>query len=238
MKLRIASAASRADGPPGLMFSPDGRDWCSVDGGCAGGTLRPAAIVLTGFMHARVSPLLDLRHGEPLNLYATPAVFEHLTLALPVLPVLQQYCGVCWHLLAVAGEQQEAVFSIDAWPQWSFTALLMQGAQDGDEPGLHRSGSAIALSVRDSITGKHLLVLPFVPALPPANAAAWSAADCVVVCDGAALEADDRFGESAWACMQALPAERKLVFDRPQMSARAARRHGIEVAHAGMALEL
>jgi pyrroloquinoline quinone biosynthesis protein B len=240
MKLRIASAASLADGPPGLMLSPDGRDWCSVDGGCAGGTLRPAAIVLTGCMHERVSPLLDLRHGEPINLYATPAVFEHLTLALPVLPVLQQYCGVCWHLLAVAGEQQEADFSIDSWPQWSFTALHMQAAPDraggGDHP-LHRAGGAIALSVRDSVTGKHLLVLPFVPAPAPA-AAAWGDADCIVVCDGAALEEDNRQGESAWACMQALPAQRKLVFDRPQMSALAARHGGIEVAHAGMALQL
>ena len=241
MKLRIASSPFSADGPPGLMLSPDGRDWCSVDGGSSGGTLRPAAIVLTGSMHERVSPLLDLRHGEPINLYATPAVFEHLTLALPVLPVLQQYCGVCWHLLAVAGEQQEAGFSIDAWPQWSFTALHMQGAQDkpaGDDHPLHRAGGAIALSIRDSITGKHVLVLPFVPALPPVAAAAWGDADCIVVCDGAALEDNSPNGESAWTCMQALPAERKFVFDRPHMSTLAARHRGIEVACAGMALDV
>jgi pyrroloquinoline quinone biosynthesis protein B len=215
MKLRIATANGGADGPPGLMLSPDGRDWCSVDGGCAGGTVRPAAIVLTGSVHERVSPLLDLRHGEPINLYATPAVFEQLTQALPLLPVLQQYCGVCWHLLAVAGERQQADFAIASWPQWSFTALQMQ--TDDGHP-LHRAGGAIALSIRDSLTGQQLVVLPFAPAAASPDWAAWRDADCIVVCEG---------GAQAWDSMQALPATRKLVLDHPNMR-----------ANAGMALEL
>jgi pyrroloquinoline quinone biosynthesis protein B len=215
MKLRIATANNGTDGPPGLMLSPDGRDWCSVDGGCAGGTVRPAAIVLTGSVHERVSPLLDLRHGEPINLYATPAVFEQLTQALPLLPVLQQYCGVYWHLLAVAGERQEADFVIASWPQWSFTALHMPA--DDDHP-LHRAGGAIALSIRDNITGKHLVVLPFAPPADAANWAVWRDTDCIVVCEG---------GEQAWERMRELPATHKLVLDHPNMR-----------ANVGMALEV
>jgi pyrroloquinoline quinone biosynthesis protein B len=229
MKLRIATATRNAEGPPGLMLSPDGRDWCSVDGGCAGGTVRPAAVVLTGSVHERVSPLLDLRHGEPINLYATPAVFEHLTQALPLLPVLEQYCGVCWHLLAVAGERQEADFVIASWPQWSFTALHMQ--TDENHP-MHRACGAIALSVRDNVTGKHVVVLPFAPAPSPQGHSAWGDADCIVVCE---CDAD------GWDRVHALHAPRKLVLDRTNLSDHdvlAARQRGVEVARAGMALEL
>jgi pyrroloquinoline quinone biosynthesis protein B len=231
MKLHIANTSGHADAPPGLMLSPDGRDWCSVDGGCAGGPIRPAAIVLTCSAQDRVSPLLDLRHGSPIELYATPSVFEHLTQTLPLLPVLQQYCGVCWHLLAVAGEQQSVDFTISQWPQWLFTALQMPD----DEQGTTRHAGAIALSVREQPSGKQIVFLPFAPSNPARASSAWDNADCVVVCEASA---------DCWAHVHALQAPRKVVLNRKAMSdseSRAARnavRSGVELAHAGAVLEV
>jgi pyrroloquinoline quinone biosynthesis protein B len=228
MKLQIANPTFQTDAPPGLMLSPDGRDWCSLDGGCAGGAVRPAAIVLTGSQRERVSPLLDLRWGRPLDLYATPAVFEHLTQALPLLPVLEQYCGVCWHLLAVAGEQQSVDFAIASWPQWSFTATQMP------EHDARRAG-AIALSVRDQASGRQVVFLPFLPLMPSTSrqdASAWNGADCIVVCEA---EADD------WPRIEAMAAPRKVVLERGAKNAHAqrnARRRGVELAHAGAALQV
>jgi pyrroloquinoline quinone biosynthesis protein B len=98
----------------------------------------------------QVDGLLDLRDGAPIDLYATPAVFEHLTLALPVLPVLQQFCGVQWHVIPVAGEQHSASFTVDGLPTLVFTAVTATRAAPGER---------IALAVRDERSGARLFVV-------------------------------------------------------------------------------
>lgn len=134
---------------PSLMLSPDDNAWCRVDAGRVDHADADASIVLTGMQRDRVSGLLDLRDGAPLDLYATPAVFEHLTLALPLLPVLQQFCGVQWHLIPVAGEQRSADFTIERMPSLLFTAMTAGDATNGER---------IALAVRDEGCGARLFV--------------------------------------------------------------------------------
>jgi pyrroloquinoline quinone biosynthesis protein B len=153
MKLRLQASRQRDGqaGPAALMLSAgDDATWCRVDAGAVGDTSNGAPVVLTGPAREQVGGLLDLRDGAPIDLYATPAVFEHLTLALPLLPVLQQFCGVQWHLIPVAGEQRTAEFTIERSPSLQFTAITSgQGA----------TGERIALAVRDERSGGRLFVV-------------------------------------------------------------------------------
>ena len=156
MKLRVHGAsADQAQRMPSLMLSPglsdDDRAWCRVDAG-RGITRHDdgATVVLTGMEREQVSGLLDLRDGAPIDLYATAAVFEHLTLTLPLLPVLQQFCGVQWHLIPVGGEQRAAEFTIERLPTLVFTALTTGDAATGER---------IALAVRDERSQARLFVV-------------------------------------------------------------------------------
>ena len=162
MKLRVHGAsADQAQRLPSLMsslmLSPgDDHAWCRVDAGrgMTNGD-EGAAVVLTGMQRDQVSGLLDLRDGAPIDLYATPAVFEHLTLTLPLLPVLQQFCGVQWHLIPVAGEQRAADFTVERLPTLVFTALTTVDAARGDTA----TGERIALAVHDERSDSRLFVV-------------------------------------------------------------------------------
>ena len=70
------------------------------------------AVVLTDAQLDRAGGLLTLRDGAAIDLYATPAVFVQLTTAMPVLPVLQQYCGLHWRVVPVAGDRRVAAFRV------------------------------------------------------------------------------------------------------------------------------
>ncbi len=161
MKLRVhGSGPDAAQRMASLMLSPghsdDNSTWCHVD--AARGAARHddgATVVLTGMQREQVSGLLDLRDGTPIDLYATPAVFEHLTLTLPLLPVLQQFCGVQWHLIPVAGEQRAADFTVERLPALMFTALTTVDAVRGEAA----AGERIALAVRDERSQSRLFVV-------------------------------------------------------------------------------
>jgi len=51
------------------------------------------AVVLMDAQIDHVTGLLGLREGPCIDVYATPCVFEDLTTGLPLLNVLQHYCG-------------------------------------------------------------------------------------------------------------------------------------------------
>src|SRR4030095_659877 len=51
------------------------------------------AVVLMDAQSDHVTGLRGLREGPCIDLYATPCVFEDLTTGLPLLNVLQHYCG-------------------------------------------------------------------------------------------------------------------------------------------------
>lgn len=177
------------------MLSPDTRHWCRLDGG----TLRHAprehvsTVLLTGSDRDRVGGLLDLRDGRSLDLYATPAVFEQLTQAWPVLPVLERFCSVQWHLIPIAGEQQRASFTVPGWSKLTFTALA--AGPDG-------GGERIALAVHDRDTGARLF-------LGPSLAVAGEARDWMLGADCVAL--DRVQGREALEGFARLPAPRKLL---------------------------
>jgi pyrroloquinoline quinone biosynthesis protein B len=187
-------------------------------------------VVLTGMQREQVSGLLDLRDGAPIDLYATPAVFEHLTLTLPLLPVLQQFCGVQWHLIPVAGEQRAADFTIERFPTLIFTALTTVDARRGDAA----TGERIALAVRDERSRSRLFVVNG-ESLDSASFDAmldWmQGADCIVI--------DRAPHNTRWLeRLSQLPSTRRLLLDANGIDRAAIAASGIECAQGEMEFEL
>jgi pyrroloquinoline quinone biosynthesis protein B len=173
------------------------------------------AVVLTDAQIDHVTGLLGLRDGPPIHLYATPAVFEELTHNLPVLPMLEHYCSVHWHVIPVAGECQEASFRVDGLPGIEFTAVATEeplpphAARHGN-PAV---GDSIALAVRDLASGQRLFCAGNLAAAG-AIAVDWmNEADCVLV--GGDDGAFDLPGDTSLVQLGLVGARRKLLMCRP-----------------------
>ncbi|MFM2120160.1 MAG: hypothetical protein RL722_1628 [Pseudomonadota bacterium] len=140
-------------------------------------------VLLTDAQIDHITGLLSLRDGPPIHLYATPAVFEELTHNLPVLPMLEHYCGVHWHVIPVAGECREASFQVDGLPGLEFTAIATDEAlpPHAARAGQPVVGDSIALAVQDLAAGQRFF---FAGSLEAAGTQAldWmDGADCVLV---------------------------------------------------------
>ena len=235
MKVRVHGASTdRTQRMPSLMLSPGDNVWCRVD--AARGTTRDdddaTTVVLTGLQREQVSGLLDLRDGAPIDLYATPAVFEHLTLTLPLLPVLQQFCGVQWHLIPVAGEQRAADFTIERLPTLVFTALTAVDAARGDAA----TGERIALAVRDERSRSRLFI---VHGASLDSAAFDSMLDWMTDADCVIIDRAPHIDNTRWLDRLAgVPSPRKLLLDANGSERSLFAACGIECAQGVMEFEL
>lgn len=222
------------------------------------------AVVLTDAQVDHAGGLLSLRGGAPIDLYATAAVFEQLTTALPVLPVLQHYCGVHWRVVPVAGDRRVASFRVEGLPTLEFTAVATQTAlpphlAQGQAPQV---GDSIALAVRDLATGQRVFCAPGLARIGASEFEWMREADCVLLDPRpAAPDAapwhraradtggpDD--APQAWlALLRSLPARHKVVFadaglpaDAADGTAEAARAawadQGLQLAYDGLEIEL
>jgi pyrroloquinoline quinone biosynthesis protein B len=158
------------------------------------------AVVLMDAQIDHVTGLLGLREGPCIDLYATPCVFEDLTTGLPLLNVLQHYCGTRWHMLPVAGHRSSAEFTIDGFASLRFTALAIPGMAPPYSP--HRSeqvmGDNIALLIEDRSDGRRLFYSPGLAEVGEQELQWMSDADCLLV-DGTFWQDDEmqRAGLSA-----------------------------------------
>lgn len=192
-------------------------------------------VLLTDAQVDHVSGLLCLRDGPPIDLYATPAVFEVLSQTLPVLQILQQFCGVHWHVIPVAGETLSANFHVAALPELEFTALATDSPVP---PGLGAldvpaaTGLSIALAVRDPHSGQRLFCAPGAQALGAAQLDWLQSADCVLLGEHTTWPDTAVNGAEVWQ------AQRKVLFcDTPSLS-NPGNAGGFEAAHDGMVIEL
>jgi len=205
------------------------------------------AVVLTDAQVDHVGGLLSLRDGAPIDLYATPAVFEQLTTALPVLPVLQHYCGVHWHVVPVAGDRPVASFRVDGLPSLEFTAVATQAAlpphlAHGETP---KVGDSIALAVRDLGTGQRVFCAPGLSQIGATEFEWMREADCLLL-DPLPDTLDDPAGAEALAAqpwlslLRALPARHKVLFGQSPTDQRRAAwaDQGLQLAYDGMEIEL
>lgn len=190
------------------------------------------ALLLTGPQIDHVGGLLSLRGGAPIDLYATPAVFEQLTSAMPVLPVLQHYCGVHWQVVPVAGDRRWATFSVDGLPSLEFTALATEAAPP---PHLAHDyapqvGDSIALAVRDLDTGQRLFCAPGLERFGAAELEWMQLADCLLL---------DRIHDgTAPVPLQDLPARQKVLLAPAPGAKRANALPGITLAYDGLEIEI
>jgi pyrroloquinoline quinone biosynthesis protein B len=203
------------------------------------------AVVLTDAQVDHVGGLLSLREGAPIDLYATPAVFEQLTTALPVLPVLQHYCGVHWHVVPVAGDRRVASFRVNGLPSLEFTALATRSPPpphlaQADGPQV---GDSIALAVRDLSTQQRVFCAPGLAQIGETEFEWMREADCLLL-DHQPGDVTAAAGQAAaqdWLQrLSQLPARHKVLFGGeadPGDPARWADR-GIALAYDGMEIEL
>lgn len=198
-------------------------------------------VLLTDAQVDHVGGLLSLRDGPPLALYATPAVFEALTTELPILPVLQHYCGVHWHVIPVAGDTPMASFAVEGLPGLEFTAVATDAPALPHAPWDQqpRVGDSVALAVRDLVSGRQVFCAPGVSQIGPTEFDWMRQADCLLIDPPAEPETTDQ--PTIWMdLLKGMPAQHKVLFSAP------ARDHdrdtlaeqGIALAYDGMAIEL
>ncbi|CAG1018614.1 Coenzyme PQQ synthesis protein B [Burkholderiaceae bacterium] len=150
------------------------------------------AVVLMDAQIDHVSGLLGLREGPCIDLYATPCVFEDLTTGLPLLNVLEHYCGTRWHIVPVAGHRLSAGFEIEGFASLRFTALAIPGKAPQYSP--HRReqvvGDNIALLIEDLEQGGRLFYSPGLADVGEQELRWMSGADCLLV-DGTFWEEEE-----------------------------------------------
>jgi len=195
------------------------------------------ALVLTDAQVEHAGGLLGLRGGAPIDLYATPAVFEELTNELPVLPLLEHYCGVHWRVVPVAGDQTVASFRVDGMPTLELTAIATQVPQQPH--AAHRRaavvGDSIALAVHDLATGQRVFCAPGLAQVGDHEFAWMRSADCLL------LDSPSGHGAIAGAVqwLPRLPARHKVMFGGEGVLApREWAELGVTMAYDGMQIEL
>lgn len=204
------------------------------------------AVVLTDAQVDHVGGLLSLRDGAPIDLYATPAVFEQLTTALPVLPVLQHYCGVHWRVVPVAGDRRVAAFRVEGMPSLEFTAVATQSPLPphlahqaaGEQPQV---GDSIALAVRDLATGQRVFCAPGLAQIGATEFEWMREADCLLL-DNLLPSPDAGPGaERPWLdLLRRMPARHKVLFadEAAEVAPDGWAEQGIALAYDGMEIDL
>lgn len=199
------------------------------------------AVLLTGAQVEHLGGLLSLHQGAPIDLYATPAVFEALTTGVPVLPVLQHYCGVQWRVVPVAGDRLEAGFQVQGLPGLAFTALAIAAPAPAHlaHDGARQVGDSIALAVHDLATGQRLFCAPGLPQFGSTELAWMAQADCLLLDHpppGARPAQAQRWREQ----LRRLPARHKLLLGTGQSEPidPSWAEQGFHLAHDGLAIEL
>ena len=205
---RQGQISAQARTQSSIAVSPDGERWVLLNASPDIGTqirqhpqLHPRhglrhtpieAVVLMDAQIDHVTGLLGLREGPRINLYATPCVFEDLTTGLPLLNVLEHYCGTRWHMVPVGAEQHSAEFEIPGFEDLSFTAVAIPGKAPPYSP--HRReqvvGDNIALLIEDRRDGQTLFYSPGLAEVGDLELSWMRRADCLMV-DGTFWREDE-----------------------------------------------
>jgi pyrroloquinoline quinone biosynthesis protein B len=223
--VRRGTINSRARTQSSIAISVDGKDWLLVNASPdilaqlkANPALQPAraardsgiaAVLLMDAQVDHVTGLMMLREGPRLPLYCSADVHGDLTSSLPLLPVLEHYCGVDWHAIPVAAGERQS-FTIPQLNGVRFTALPLHSNAPPYSPRRDRPapGDNIGLLVHDMVSGKRLFYAPGLGRVDPLVWQAMIEADCLLV-DGTFWSEDEMaahgFSAKGAAAMGHLP---------------------------------
>lgn len=250
MKVVVLGSGAGPHRRGSIAISDDGHAWALVNaspdagrpghpGGSAGlGLAWPRGLIVTDAQIDHAGGLLALRDGPRLELFATPGVYEHLTSTLPLVNVLQSYCGVRWHMLPVAGDQRAAEFHVHGLDGLRFTALDVTGpvpAHASQRAG-PQVGDTVALLVEDLREGSRLFFAPSLSNVGDGELRWMGAADCLMIDGRVHADALDRVGARRKVLVHLAAGDPLLVAGSAQR--RALETRGIELAYDGMEIEL
>jgi pyrroloquinoline quinone biosynthesis protein B len=164
-------------------------------------------VLLTDAQIDQVAGLISLRGGAPIDLYATPSVFENLTTTLPVLPELERLCGVHWHMVAVAGDRRVAGFQVRGQESLAFTAYDTGPAPEGclGDPGSPAPGHSIAVEVRERASGRRAVFARGMGAMALGLMGALDGVHCLLVDPGSREAARSEGALASWMATLAVP---------------------------------
>ena len=131
--------------------------------------------------------LLFLREGQPLKLYCTEPVYQDLTTGLPLLRVLEHYCGVQWRALSLDGQ----AFSIPEVPGLSLRVVPLSSKAPPYSPHRHAAhpGDNIGVII-DNAAGRRLFYAPGLGELEP-HLWPWLESADVLLVDGTFWSEDE-----------------------------------------------
>jgi pyrroloquinoline quinone biosynthesis protein B len=138
-----------------------------------------AVLLVDGQIDHTIGLLLLREHRQRLEVWTTEAVRTDLTSGLPLLSVLQHYCGVEWHPIGIDGRP----FQISSLPGIDITALTVEGKAGPYSPNRQspRIGDNIALSFRDMKSSRRALYAPGLATISASVSEALLASQCVLV---------------------------------------------------------
>jgi pyrroloquinoline quinone biosynthesis protein B len=136
-------------------------------------------LLVDGQIDHTIGLLLLREHRQRLDVWTTEAVHTDLTSGLPLLSVLQHYCGVEWHPIGIDGR----AFQIPSLPGIDITALTVEGKAGPYSPNRRnpRIGDNIALSFRDMKSSRRALYAPGLANISASVSEALLASQCVLV---------------------------------------------------------
>jgi pyrroloquinoline quinone biosynthesis protein B len=147
-----------------------------------------AVILVDGQIDHSVGLLLLREHRARIQVWTTPSVREDLVSGLPLLSVLEHFCGVDWHPVDPGG----APFRVPELPDIEITAMPVEG-----KPGPYsrnrnapRRGDNVALLFRDVRSGTQALYAPGLAGVTPEILRSFQASQCVMV-DGTFWQEDE-----------------------------------------------
>ena len=220
-------------------------------------------IILMDSQIDHTTGLLTLREGCPHQVWCTDMVHQDLTTGFPLFNILDHWNGgLQWNRIEL-----DADFTVPACPGLQFTPIPLRSAAPPYSPHRHdpHPGDNIGLLVRDTNTGGVLFYAPGLGQPSDLVREAMASADCLLV-DGTLWREDEmrhagvgtklgsemghlpQSGEGGMIeVLNAYPQSRRVlthinntnpILDEDSAERAELTRHGIEVAHDGMVINL
>lgn len=146
-------------------------------------SLRDTGITAVMLMDSQIdhtTGLLSLReHNTRLPLYCTQMVHNDLTSGFPVLTMLEHYCGVDWHEIAI----DERWFTVPGITDLEFRPLVIDSKAPPYSPHRHdpHPGDNIAITIRDTSSGHSVFYSPGLGGLQERTREVMRSVDCLLV---------------------------------------------------------